>query len=92
MLLTTPWQPHPSKASGQINKADCLVFQQQVSAKEEKHLGPWTSQCNPWGGEGEVELPPPFQASALGGTLAAPEMGKDVWGCLEKGGRSGAGH
>lgn len=76
VLLTTPWQPHPSKASGPINKLGYLVFLQQVSAKEEKHLGPWHRQCKPWGGEGEEELPPSLKAPALGGTLAAPEMGE----------------
>ncbi|EOA94279.1 hypothetical protein Anapl_09550 [Anas platyrhynchos] len=74
------WHPRGAhgtrQASGPINKLGYLVFLQQVSAKEEKHLGPWNRQCKPWGGEGEEELPPSLKAPALGGTLAAPEMGE----------------
>lgn len=61
--MTTPWQPHPSKASSQINKLAYQVFQQQVSAKKEQHLGPCNSQYNAQEG---VKPPPPCQATTAG--------------------------
>jgi len=63
VFMTTPWQPHPSKASGQINKLAYQVFQQQVSAKKEQHLGPCNSQYNAQEG---IKPPPPCQATTAG--------------------------
>lgn len=53
---------HPSKASSQISKLDYQIFQQQVSAKEGKHLSPYNCLPNPHGGEEKVKLPPSLQS------------------------------
>lgn len=68
---------HPSKASSRINKLDYQIFQQQVSAKEEKPLSPYNKAR-----QGTASfIPAKFWPLNI---VATSGRSQDIWDCLER--------